>query len=746
MSTHSQLTFKLMLIGSSGVGKTSIIQQYIDSKFFQDPYLTVTIEYFKKIVKINDQNVSLEIWDTSGHEKFQPLISPYYRKANCYIIVIESRDTKPIKTLDYWVQQIKTDDPENFPIFVILNDFKENDKIIKSYLVEQWCKYNRIKQFFQVSAKDNLIIKETFLEITKILLKQKQNIKNKDKQIIDQSLYFSKIISSENTVIKQQLKCNMQEKIDSIQCYKQHDSPPSIVLLDNNLKGVQRLICSQCINDLKGRFNGININEAIQTIQERKNNILNIISDSSQRILSILNNYLGEIIKNKTQILQTMDQMISQVTIWMDEIQQLEFKQCSYNFFDEIDQLNQSIDEIRNKQIDKFKRVFQTINQSYEKKIQFTKNQLQESLLNAQNTLMLDRIFSRVFFNRLNLQLKSDYAEKKPYNQIQYKLVQEYKQNEWCHALAFNNNKSIMVSSLNNNIKIWNFQQGQLIDTNIILDGHEKLIKCIVFSKKYNWFFSGSEDNTIRSWKEKQGWFSSIKWESSKANKTHSNWVIQLILNSQEDELISCSIDKTIKIWRISYDQNQIRLFDSLEKHQQQVLSISLNESEQQLISQGEDQQVILWEKNQKLKWQFKNIILLSIQEINRGARFLMDNQIICKTSQGQLEGYKLIQDQYQRQQVFNFEAQNLDEKPQQEFQIIFNIPTQLIVIKHHKYFYFFRNNLEDCKFQQVFQPLECHYEVCCFNITNDGKYFVVWICQPLLRFRIFELTYLNMQ
>lgn len=41
------------------------------------------------------------------------------------------------------------------------------------------------------------------------------------------------------------------------------------------------------------------------------------------------------------------------------------------------------------------------------------------------------------------------------------------------------------------------------MDKKIILDGHEKLIKCIVFSKNNNWFFSGSEDHTIRSWKEK---------------------------------------------------------------------------------------------------------------------------------------------------------------------------------------------------------------------------------------------------
>ncbi|CAD8117398.1 unnamed protein product [Paramecium primaurelia] len=62
--------------------------------------------------------------------------------------------------------------------------------------------------------------------------------------------------------------------------------------------------------------------------------------------------------------------------------------------------------------------------------------------------------------------------------------------------------------------------------------------------------------------------------------------------------------------------------------------------------------------------------------------------------------------------------------------------------MKHHKYFYFFRNNLDECKFEQVCQPLECRKEVCFFNITNDGKYLVVWIQYPILRFKIYGLIY----
>ncbi|CAD8087592.1 unnamed protein product [Paramecium primaurelia] len=740
MSTKSQLTFQILIIGSAAVGKTAIVKQYIDSNI-NNIEITIGSEWNKKDIIINKKMVTLSLWELNSFAR-QHVI---FQKVDCCIIVFNINDIEPTKTLDLWKniyqQQRIQEDPENSIIFIIQNDFVENNEIIKSHLVEQWCKQNRIKQLFKISANDNLIVNETFFEITKILLREKQNFINKSNKAINQKDDFLNVKSFENMMVKQQLKCNMQETIDSLKCYNQHDSPPIIVLLDDNLKGVQRLICSQCIIDIRGRFNGINIDEAIFQIEDRKNNFLNEISDFNQKILNILNSFKDQILQNRNEIIQTMDQMINQVDNWIGDIQQFEQKQCSYKFLDEIDKLNHFVEQVKNDQINEFKNVIFTINQAYEKKIQLSKLILREQFLQAQNNLRLHS--SNVSFKRLNSEVTKDDVETKTYNQIQYQLVQEVKQKDWCHALAFNYDESIMAGSIGKSIKLWKFQQGQLQDNNIVLDGHEKLIKCIVFSKKNNWFFTGSEDNTIRSWKEKQGWFSSSKWESVKANKAHQDWVIQLILNEQNNELISCSVDKTIKIWRVSYDSNSIKFLESLEIHQEQILSISLNQSQQQLISWGEDKQVILWEKNQQQKWQFKNKILLSIQEINRGARFLMDNQIICKTSKGQIENYILEKDKYQQKQVLDFNVENPDFNPQ-ECQIIFNIQTQLIVMKHHKYFYFFRNNLDECKFEQVCKPLECQKEVCFFNITNDGKYLVLWIWYPVLRFKIYELIYSN--
>ncbi|CAK94498.1 unnamed protein product (macronuclear) [Paramecium tetraurelia] len=748
MSFQKQIKFKIHLIGHPRVGKTAIITQFIDSNIDKLP-VSIGMEIKEKNLIFNNLIVTLQFWDGPGHEKFQR--GEVYRGLDCLIIVYDSNGEDPIKTLDYWnklqLDLSNSKDREKFPIFVIKvnkNNIVENNEILESIAVLQWCKQNRIKQFFKVSYQDNLIINETFIEITKILLGQKSkqlNIGHLAISLFDDS---SKDASSKNTILKSQLKCNMQDRFESIQCQHQHDSPPIIVLLDNNLKGVKRLVCSQCINDIRGPFNGINIDEAIKIIEEQKNNLLEIVSDFSQKNISLLNCLIEQILQQKALILQSMDQMINQVNNWIDEIKQLEIKQCSYSFIDEIDQLNKSIEIKRNIQVKEVSQLIDNINLSYETKIQNTNQLLQIHLQRTQN--ILRSISSSASYQELNIIRKNNIEKIKEYNQLDYQLVSEVRQQEQCHALAFNHNQSIMAASLNNNIVLWSFQKGQLLDKKASLYGHQRQIKCIIFSKKKNWLFSGSEDNTIRSWKEQETWFSNSKWESRKADKTHTNWVNELLLNDQENELISCSVDQTVKIWKIQYDSNSIKFVQSLEKHQKSVLSISLNQSQQQLISWGEDKQVVLWEKNYIQKWQFKNIVLLynQIQGINIGVRFLMDHQIICKTSNGQIEIYKQTQDQYESHQVLDFDVQNSDENSQ-ETQINYNIQTQLIVMQYKKCFYFFRNSYDDNKLQQVCQPLIYESEVIFFNITNDGKYFVVFQ-HPLFKFRIYELKYIHIQ
>ncbi|XP_008483002.1 ras-related protein Rab-26-like, partial [Diaphorina citri] len=76
-------TFKLMLLGDSGVGKTCLFLRYRDNTFVSGAFIsTVGIDFRNKIVSVDDCNVKLQIWDTAGQERFRSVTHAYYRDAH----------------------------------------------------------------------------------------------------------------------------------------------------------------------------------------------------------------------------------------------------------------------------------------------------------------------------------------------------------------------------------------------------------------------------------------------------------------------------------------------------------------------------------------------------------------------------------------------------------------------------------------------------------------------------------------
>eukprot|EP00347_Sterkiella_histriomuscorum_P012638 403367803 len=105
---------KIVLIGNSGVGKTSIAQRFIEGKFDMYNKNTIGASYFQKNVVLNDGKILyLYIWDTAGGEKFQALASLYYRNAHAAIVVYSVTDEDSLKQVDTWLQ--KLDDHGNVP-------------------------------------------------------------------------------------------------------------------------------------------------------------------------------------------------------------------------------------------------------------------------------------------------------------------------------------------------------------------------------------------------------------------------------------------------------------------------------------------------------------------------------------------------------------------------------------------------------------------------------------------------------
>ena len=159
------------------VGKTSLMNQYVNKRFSQQYKATIGADFLTKEVMIDDKLVTLQIWDTAGQERFQSLGVAFYRGADCCVMVYDITAVKTFESLASWkeefLNQSNPKDPENFPFVVLGNKIdKEPERKVPTAKSQQWCKANGDIPFFETSAKEALNVEEAFLAIAKKALSQ----------------------------------------------------------------------------------------------------------------------------------------------------------------------------------------------------------------------------------------------------------------------------------------------------------------------------------------------------------------------------------------------------------------------------------------------------------------------------------------------------------------------------------------------------------------------------------------------
>ena len=125
------LPCKVVLIGESGVGKTSIISRYISNTFSSVLTATPGASFTTKIVYLQEykQSIKFEIWDTAGQEKYRALAKVFYKNAAVCILVYDITRRKSFEELkNYWVNEIKSNASQNLSKFIII-------KIIKMFFI-----------------------------------------------------------------------------------------------------------------------------------------------------------------------------------------------------------------------------------------------------------------------------------------------------------------------------------------------------------------------------------------------------------------------------------------------------------------------------------------------------------------------------------------------------------------------------------------------------------------------------------
>ena len=99
--------FKVVIIGESGVGKTSILNSYITDQYDPDITSTFSAQNVNKLVKLRDKAINLNIWDTAGQEKYRSLSKIFFKGVDVAILVYDITNEKSFKELkEYWYKEL----------------------------------------------------------------------------------------------------------------------------------------------------------------------------------------------------------------------------------------------------------------------------------------------------------------------------------------------------------------------------------------------------------------------------------------------------------------------------------------------------------------------------------------------------------------------------------------------------------------------------------------------------------------
>ena len=145
---------KVVLLGDSGVGKSSLSLRFCQGRFPTFHEVTIGAAFLQQTVRLRDgSQVKLSLWDTGGQERFRSMSSLYYRDAAGAILVYDCTDTESFESVKYWADELRSKGPASVVLCVAANksDSPAEKRRVDPATAETYCRENKML-FFQTSA------------------------------------------------------------------------------------------------------------------------------------------------------------------------------------------------------------------------------------------------------------------------------------------------------------------------------------------------------------------------------------------------------------------------------------------------------------------------------------------------------------------------------------------------------------------------------------------------------------------
>ena len=194
------LTFKIILIGDSGVGKTCLSLRATKDYFEKNYNTTIGFEFSTFCCKIKEKIIKLQIWDTCGQEVYRSLIVSFYRNSSLAILIYSIDNFESFQHINNWLNDIRDKSNPNIKKFLIGNkNDLENERKISTEEAENFSKNLNFDFFMECSAKTGINVSDIFIRASKILYIERAKYMNNNNRF---TFYTISDSNDENEIMK----------------------------------------------------------------------------------------------------------------------------------------------------------------------------------------------------------------------------------------------------------------------------------------------------------------------------------------------------------------------------------------------------------------------------------------------------------------------------------------------------------------------------------------------------------------
>ncbi len=164
MNPEYDYLFKILIIGDSGVGKSSILLRFTEDTFSSQYISTIGVDFKIRTIEQDGKHIKLQIWDTAGQERFRTITSSYYRGAHGIMIVYDVTDPESFENVKQWITEINRYSSESVNKLLIGNKI-DRPRIVSTQSGQDFANLLGI-EFVETSAKDTTNIDQAFYKLS----------------------------------------------------------------------------------------------------------------------------------------------------------------------------------------------------------------------------------------------------------------------------------------------------------------------------------------------------------------------------------------------------------------------------------------------------------------------------------------------------------------------------------------------------------------------------------------------------